>query len=158
EPDLGRFRAVCNAIVDGMDSGVWQEFAEPAVAAKAELAAIADGWLTDSPGDGIVGVVAGRADALRVDRTVLQNTLRILLHAGFPSASKLLSLAAVTLLREPGGLERFRVAGPVLATDELMRYESPVRVLARVCVSDTSVAGVPIRAGEVVTLLLGAAN
>jgi cytochrome P450 len=158
EPDLATFRPVADAITDGMDAGVWPQLAGPATAAKGELAALADGWLADTPPTGIVGHLARRADTCGIERSVLANTVRVALHAGFTSAAKLLSLGAWTLLSRPEGLSRFTAADPTAATDELVRFTSPVRAVARVCLVDTPLAGTTVRAGEVVTLLLGAAN
>ncbi|MGW6390490.1 cytochrome P450 [Streptomyces sp. NPDC055103] len=49
-------------------------------------------------------------------------------------------------------------ATPASAVDELIRYDAPVQADARVCVADTELGGVTIRAGDPVTLFLGAAN
>jgi cytochrome P450 len=44
------------------------------------------------------------------------------------------------------------------AIEETLRIESPVQFIARLAVEDTSVGGVPIPAGSILLLLLGAAN
>jgi cytochrome P450 len=66
--------------------------------------------------------------------------------------------SAVTLLSQPGALNRMAADDPGLAVEELVRYESPVRAVTRVCVVDTAIGGRPVRAGDAVTVLLGAAN
>lgn len=160
-PELSWFGPVADAIVDGMDAGVWPELGAPAVAARTEISKLTDGWLNapaSSPGAGVVAFVAAQADRRGVDRAVLANTLRVLLHAGYTSASKILSLGAVTLLGEPGALSRVAACDLSLAVEELVRYESPVRALARVCLADTDLAGRRLRTGDVVTVLVGAAN
>lgn len=157
EPDPEWLVPVSDAIVDGMDAGVWPELAEPAMTARAELAAYTERWLADPPQRGLIGFVAPRAAESGVDRAVLSNTFRVLLHAGYTSASKLLGLAAVTLL-ESGALAAFRAVNAAVATEELVRYESPVQAVARACVADTELGGVTMRAGQVVTVLVGAAN
>ncbi len=53
------------------------------------------------------------------------------------------------------------VADPSLipnAVEELLRWESPVMMVARIATRDTELSGCPIRKGELVTALLGAAN
>ncbi|WP_175439194.1 cytochrome P450 [Streptomyces vilmorinianum] len=157
-PDQAWFAPVSRTVVDGMDAGLWPEKHEPAVTARAELAAYAGGWLADPPKEGLIAYVAEHAEASGVDPTVLRNSLRTVLHAGYESASRLLGNAAAALLTSPGGLTAFRAAPVSPAVDELIRYDAPVQADARVCVTDTELAGVTIRAGDPVTLLLGAAN
>ncbi|GAA4934895.1 cytochrome P450 [Streptomyces coeruleoprunus] len=157
-PDLAWFVPMSRTVVDGMDAGLWPEKHEPAVAARAELADYAGGWLADPPENGLIGYVAAHADDSGVDPAVLRNSLRAVLHAGYESASRLLGNAAAALLTTPGAPAAFRDAGPATAVDELIRYDAPVQADARVCVDDTELGGVTIKAGDPVTLLLGAAN
>ncbi|MER8048193.1 cytochrome P450 [Streptomyces sp. NPDC094032] len=157
-PDLDWFVPMSRTVVDGMDAGLWPEKHEPAVAARAELAAYAGGWLADPPPTGLIAHVAAHAESSGVDPAVLRNSLRAVLHAGYESASRLLGNAAAALLTTPGALAAFRAAGPSTAVDELVRYDAPVQADARVCVADTELGGVTIKAGDPVTLLLGAAN
>lgn len=158
EPDLGWFRPVADAIVDGMDAGVWPELAEPAMLARAELSALTSCWLVNPPESGVVALAAAQAASRGVDRTVLDNTLRVLVHAGYTSASKILSLGAISLLRQPGALSQLTVEDPGPAVEELVRYEAPVRAITRVCVADTVIGGHQVRPGDAVTVLVGAAN
>jgi cytochrome P450 len=158
EPDLAWFRPVADAIVDGMDAGVWPELGEPAMSARAAMSALTNGWLTGPAGNGVVAFAAARAASRGVDAAVLDNTFRVLVHAGYTSASKILSLGAVTLLSRPGALNRMAADDPGPAVEELVRYESPVRAVTRVCIADTEIGGHRVRAGDAVTVLLGAAN
>ena len=157
-PDVPWFRALATAIVDGMDSGVWPERHEPAMAARAELAALADGWLSDPRPAGVLALMADAGARGEVPRQVVANSLRVLLHAGYASAAKLLGLAAAALLDSPAGLAGFLAAEPGPAVEELLRFTSPVQAMGRVCVQDVTLGGTVVRAGEPVTLLLGAAN
>lgn len=157
-PEPRWFVPLANAISDGMDGHLWSDRLAPATAARTELAALAGRWLADPGSDGIVGFVARHAEGYGVDAALTATTLRVALHAGYTSASKLLSLSAVALLGAGGGLAAFRAAGNNTAVEELSRYTSLVQGVARACVQDTVLAGVTLRAGEAVTLLLGAAN
>ena len=161
-PDLAWFRPISAAVVDAMDAGLRPETHEPGLAARAELAALADGWLADPPDlGGIVGYLVtgvGRLDRATVDRAVLDNSLRAVLHAGFESVSRLLSHSLVALLDAPDGMARFRSADPHLAVDELVRHTSPVQADARVCLADTTVGQATVHQGQAVTVLIGAAN
>ncbi|MFB7511945.1 MULTISPECIES: cytochrome P450 [unclassified Streptomyces] len=156
-PELDWFVPMSRTVVDGMDAGLWPEKHEPAVAARARLAEYAGGWLADPPKDGLIAHVAAHAADSGVEETVLRNSLRAVLHAGYESASRLLGNAAAALLTTPGAPAAFG-ATPAAAVDELIRYDAPVQADARVCVTDTALGGVTLRAGEPVTLLLGAAN
>ncbi|WP_309050960.1 cytochrome P450 [Streptomyces sp.] len=156
-PALDWFVPMSRTVVDGMDAGLWPEKHEPAVEARAQLAAYAGGWLADPPESGLIAHVAAHAADSGVAETVLRNSLRAVLHAGYESASRLLGNAAAALLTTPGALDAFR-ATPGPAVDELIRYDAPVQGDARVCVTDTELGGVTIGAGDPVTLLLGAAN
>ncbi|MFC9974427.1 cytochrome P450 [Spirillospora sp. NPDC127200] len=158
EPDPDWFLPVAEAIAAGMDAGVWPERHAPAMAARAELSALTDGWLADPPDGGIVRSLADAVAAGEVERSVVANTLRVLLHAGYTSASKLLALAVIALMEAPGGLAAFAAAPPARAVEELVRFTSPVQAMARVCVADAEIGGRRVRAGQDVTLLLGAAN
>lgn len=157
-PPLDWFVPMSRTVVDGMDAGLWPERHEPAVAARAELAAYAGGWLADPPEHGLIAYVAAHADGSGVDPAVLRNSLRAVLHAGYESASRLLGNAAAALLTTPGAPAAFRAAGAATAVDELIRFDAPVQADARVCVADTVLGGVTLKAGDPVTLLLGAAN
>lgn len=158
EPDLAWFKPVADAIVDGMDAGLWPELAGPAMSARAELSAFTGGWLATPPGDGVVAFAAAQAASRGVDRTVLDNTLRVLVHAGYTSASKILILGTTALLARPGALERLAAQDPGPAVEELIRHESPVRAVTRVCVADTVIGEHRLRPGDAVTALIGAAN
>jgi cytochrome P450 len=158
QPEPRWFVPLANAISDGMDGHLWPDQLPPATAARTELAALAGRWLADPPPDGIVGFVARHAGEYGVDAALTATTLRVALHAGYTSASKLLSLSAVALLGAPDGLAAFGAAQTYPAVEELTRYTSLVQGVARACVKDTELAGVTVRAGDVVTLLLGAAN
>lgn len=157
-PDPEWFLPASQAIVDGMDAGVWPETYEPAVAARARLAELAESWLADPPDTGLAGYVAAHGPDSGIDRPVLLNTLRAVLHAGFESAGRLLAGALVTLATVPDALGRFAAAEPPAAIEELVRHTSPVQADGRACVEETSIGGTVIRRGQAVTMLLGAAN
>ncbi|MEU6073927.1 cytochrome P450 [Micromonospora sp. NPDC047074] len=163
-PEQAWFVPLANAISDGMDGHLFTDRLAPATAARAELAALTARWLADPGATGVVGFVAQRAGHYGVEAALTATTLRVALHAGYTSASKLLSLSAVALLgvsgasNLPGGLDAFRSADPNTAVEELTRYTSLVQGVARACVQDTELAGVTLRQGDAVTLLLGAAN
>lgn len=156
-PDTASFAGPSSAIVDSMDYALRPETATPGRRARAELAELTGGWLAHPTRDGMIAFLAAHRDD-RVDEGVLRNSLRVVLHSGYESASRLLGNALLACLDEPGTLERFADGVPDAALQELVRLAGPVQAEARGCVADTELAGRPIRAGETVTVLLGAAN
>jgi len=159
--DLAWFLPVSQAIVDGMDAGIWPEKGPPAIAARAELAELTAGWLTNAAkgaADGLVGYVAANAADSGIPRPVLLNTLRAVLHAGFESAGRLLGNGMVALLRDPGALTRLAHGDLSLAVEELIRFDAPVQADARACVLETRIGEQVMAPGDPVTMLLGAAN
>ena len=66
----------------------------------------------------------------------------------------------LALLRNPDQLELLRGRPELMpsAVEELLRYDSPVRLTIRTALQDTIVAGEMVRAGEQVLAMLHAAN
>ena len=84
----------------------------------------------------------------------------LLLIAGNETTTNLIGNGMLALLRHPDQLSVLR-DDPSLtpaAVDELLRFDSPVQSDFRAAVEDCEVDGVPIRGGENIILLLGAAN
>jgi len=158
-PDNAWMSGLSRVVGAGMDAGLWPERGAPVREAQESFAALVDDWLADPPGGGIVGTLAKRANDSGVDPAVLANTVRGLLFSGYSSGAKLLALIGVAALhRRAFGLAEFAAAEPGAAIDELVRYCSPIHAVARACLADTTIGDTPVRAGQAVTLLLGAAN
>ena len=84
----------------------------------------------------------------------------MLLFAGHETTVNLISAGALLLLENPDQLTLFR-ARPNLtdaAVDEFLRLHSPIQATTRIAYADVTIGDQPIRRGESVTLLLGAAN
>ena len=64
------------------------------------------------------------------------------------------------LLQSPEALGRLRAQPELMpsAIEELLRYDSPAQLSARLAIDDFEIAGTRIEAGELVYLALGAAN
>jgi len=84
----------------------------------------------------------------------------LLLAAGHETTTSLLGNAVLALLRHPD--ERRRLVGdPSLmrrAVEEVLRYDSPIQATDRVATADCEIGGHAIRKGQLVGLILGAAN
>lgn len=88
-------------------------------------------------------------------------TAALLLLAGHETTSNLVSAGIHALLDHPDEADRWRSDTPSVqatAVDELLRFVSPVQFTLRVVLEPMNVGGVDIGAGELLALLLGAAN
>jgi cytochrome P450 len=111
------------------------------------------------------GDLAGRlvAESVRTGKLTPEQAaalLHVLLIGGFDTTKQMIAVGTLVLLEHPDQLALLR-ADPGLwrmAIQELLRFISVAQVERRACVEDTEVCGQPIRAGEGVLVLLGAAN
>ena len=158
-PDGPRFEALSHDIVASMDGGLDPARIEPGRAAREELREMVAGWMSRGVPDGLLAHLAAGRESYRLPDEVVANSVRAVLHAGYESASRLLGNAVHTMLHRPEVVPLLRDPD-VLSTaiEEFVRYDPPVQADARACVADTVLAGQPVRRGDVVVLLLGAAN
>lgn len=127
-----------------------------------------DDWLGDhldrlrrEPGDNLLSeLVAVRDEGHGLSETELKATAGLVLAAGFETTVNLLGNGIALLHDHPD--ERARVvADPGLwpnVVEEALRLDPPVLLTGRVAVRDTELAGLPVRAGSMVTAMLGGAN
>jgi cytochrome P450 len=84
----------------------------------------------------------------------------LLLIAGNETTTNLIGNGLLALLRHPDQLRKLQ-ADPSLipnAVEELLRYDGPVQFTTRVAKTDLTLGGQAVRAGQMVFLMLGAAN
>jgi cytochrome P450 len=120
--------------------------------------------LRRSPGDDLMSELirtaeSGDADT-RLDERELQSVAGLVLAAGFETTVNLLSNGIRMLLDAPEH-RRTLPQSPQLwpnAVEEILRLDSPVQLTAREAGTDTEVAGVAIRRGEMVVIGLAGAN
>ena len=117
--------------------------------------------LRRNPGDNLLSqLVAVRDEGQGLDESELKATAGLVLAAGFETTVNLLGNGIALLHDHPD--ERARVvADPGLWTnvvEETLRLDPPVLLTGRMASRDTELAGQPIRAGSMVTALLGGAN
>ncbi len=127
-----------------------------------------DAWLGDhldalrrEPGDDLLSqLVAVRDEGQGLSDSELKSTAGLVLAAGFETTVNLLGNGIALLHDHPD--ERARVvADPSLWTnvvEEALRLDPPVLLTGRTAVRDTELVGQPVRAGAMVTALLGGAN
>jgi cytochrome P450 len=110
--------------------------------------------------DLLTGLIAAEQDGDKLDEQELLDILALLLVAGHETTVNLIGNGTLALLRNPAQLALLRdhpEQAPA-ATEELLRYDSPVQFVSRMALADTEVAGASVLAGEIVSMILGAAN
>jgi pimeloyl-[acyl-carrier protein] synthase len=113
------------------------------------------------PQDDLVSALVAveeQGDAL--NEPELLSLCMLLLGAGNETTTNLIANAVLALLRHPD--ERRRLLGDAslmgTAIEEFLRFDSPIQVTDRVATQDCQIDGRHIRKGELVGLVLGAAN
>jgi cytochrome P450 len=132
--------------------------ADPAAAAIRDYLA---GLLDErrrTPADDLITALAQAqaADDRLTDDEVLANAA-LLFAAGFETTTNLLANGLFALLANPGQVDAL-AADPAAAVEELLRFDSPVQIVARVVVDPVELAGVTVPEGSRVVAYLGAGN
>jgi cytochrome P450 len=113
------------------------------------------------PGDDLVSaLIAAHEQGRRLTEDEVFGLCAFLFVAGLETSRGLIGNAVLALLRQPDQLGRYR-AEPAIrdaAIEELLRYDSPSPVTVRAALTDVELGGETIRRGDLVVLLLGAAN
>ena len=144
--------------------GVDPDALMPALDAIAEFREYVETLLAEHRGadhrSGLLTALLGAGDEQRLSADELTATFVILLFAGHETTTGLLTNGMIELLRHPGQW-RALCADPGLAgqaTEELLRFVSPVQWTWRVVARPYEVAGTVLPTGTTVGLLLAAAN
>ena len=114
----------------------------------------------DPQDDIISALVHAEEEGDTLNEQEMLDMLRLLLIAGNETTTNLIGNGMLALLRHPDQLSALRDDPSLMpaAINELLRFDSPVQSDFRAAVEDCEVHGVPIRRGENIILLLGAAN
>ncbi|WP_220506603.1 cytochrome P450 [Amycolatopsis dendrobii] len=156
-PGGEEFERYSNAIVRSMDAGLDPSRAEAGNEARAQLSELVAGWLASENQTGFVAAARRARPGISAD--LLANSLRAVLHAGYESSSRLLGAALLRLARRPGLLDLLSgLDGADDLADELVRLDGSVQADGRMCVADGELGGQRVRRGDVVIVLLAAAN
>ena len=114
-----------------------------------------------NPGDDLTTALlaAREADDALSDEEALAN-IGLLFVAGHETTANLIGNGLLALHRHPDQLARLRADTSLMvnAVEELLRYDSPVQLTGRRALVDHEILGHPVRRGEQVIALLGAAN
>jgi pimeloyl-[acyl-carrier protein] synthase len=113
------------------------------------------------PTEGLVNsMVRAQVDGVRLTEEEMVANLILTMIGGQETSTNLISSALLTLLRHPAQL-RMLLDDPSLvpmASEELLRYESPIQHTARVAHEDFLLGGKIIRRGQSVVAVLAAGN
>ena len=174
-------RVICDIL--GMDAGdfdqakAWSEAAACVVEPLASRAARASGAQAVAeltaflrtqvaqrrarPGDSVLDrmIAAQREDPAFDDDELLANLI-LLFIAGHETTTNLLGNGLLTLLRHPQQLARLQREPALLpqAVDEMLRFESPTNMVARITREPWTLGDLVVPAGEVLYCMVGAAN
>ncbi|MBL8343451.1 MAG: cytochrome P450 [Rubrivivax sp.] len=174
-------RVICDLL--GIDEGdfeqakAWSDAAASVVEPVATRAARAEGaqavaaltaFLREQvarrrarPGDSVLDrMIAAQRDDPRFDDDELLANLILLFIAGHETTTNLLGNGLLALLRHPPELARLRREPALMpqAIDEMLRYESPINMVARITREPWLIDDLTVPAGEVMYCMIGAAN
>jgi cytochrome P450 len=113
------------------------------------------------PDDSILSaLIAAEEEGDRLSSGEVVSTALLLLIAGFETTVNLIGNGTTALLGDPDNWDRLR-RDPALvpaAVEEMLRYDSPVQLTARIATEDVEVGGRVIAAGKPVIAFIGGAN
>jgi cytochrome P450 len=113
------------------------------------------------PEDDLLSALVAAEDAGdRLTERELLSTCTLLLVAGHETTVNLIANGTLALLRHPDELRRLRDDPSIARTavDELLRFDPPVQLTARVALEDMEIGGHTLAKGTSAILLLGSAN
>ncbi|MEX1297014.1 MAG: cytochrome P450 [Candidatus Limnocylindrales bacterium] len=114
-----------------------------------------------NPGDDLISALVEAEEAGdRLDEAELISMCSTLLIAGHETTRNLIANGMYLLLSRPDDLSRLRADDSLLASaiEEMLRYESPIQRGWRRVAEDTELHDRQLREGDLVYLMLGAAN
>jgi cytochrome P450 len=113
------------------------------------------------PGDDLMsGLIAVEESGDQLTEPEIVSTCVLLLVAGHETTVNLIANAILALLRHPSQWAALSADASQAAAviEETLRYDPPVQMIARIAAEDTTIAGVEVTAGNVMMLLLAAAQ
>ncbi|MGW2020386.1 cytochrome P450 [Streptomyces sp. NPDC001927] len=115
----------------------------------------------EAPGDDLISELArAEQEGDRLSEWELAMLLMNLLAAGFGATAALIGNQVYNLLSHPAQFAWLRENPDRVpaAVEELLRYDSTLAMVTRTALEDADVAGIPVRAGEYVAVMMAAAN
>ena len=154
-----QLRSWSQAIVRMYEVAPSQAVVDAAVGAARDFAdavrAVAEDRARSPRDDLISDLVAARDGAARLTEDEVVASAVLLLNAGHEASVNVFGNGLVAMLQR--GLHPDEDAVD-LCVEEMLRYDSALQLFERTATSDVEVGGVPVREGQKVAALLGAAN
>ena len=112
------------------------------------------------PQDDLLSVLAGGEQQGSLSRDEVLGNVLLLLVAGHQTTINLICNGTLALIRHPDCWEQLKQDAALVgrATEEILRYDAPVKRAPRIAAEDIERQGKTIRKGERVLLVLSAAN
>jgi cytochrome P450 len=117
--------------------------------------------LRRNPGDDLMSQLATLTDdGDSLTDVELRATALLVTGAGFETTVNLIGNGVMALLTHPDQLAVLRDDSSLWdnATDEVLRWDSPVQNTVRFALQDTEVCGLPVRKGSIINMMVGGAN
>ncbi len=110
--------------------------------------------------DLISNLIAVRDQGGKLSQDELLAFCAMLFSVGQETTENLIGNGVLALLSHPDQMEKLKREPTIIksAVEELLRYDSPVQIIARIAIEDVEIRGKTISAGARVHLCLGAAN
>ena len=111
--------------------------------------------------EGLIGAMMNaEVEGTRLTEEEIIANLIVTMVGGQETTTNLIGNGILTLLRNPGELERLRSDSSLIpsAVEELLRYESPSQHTARLAPADVELGGKKIRKRQAVIAVMGAGN
>src|SRR5688500_3812767 len=115
----------------------------------------------ENPQDDLLSILLGaEIEGHRLTQFQISSFFMLLQNAGSETTRNLITTGTLALLEHPDQLAKLQADLTLMPTaiEELLRYVTPVMYFSRQAVTDTEIAGVPIREGERVMLSYPSAN
>ena len=110
--------------------------------------------------DLLSAMIAAEEERHRLTADELYETCELLLIAGHETTTNLIGNGLLALLQHPDQFDLLRREPERIehATEELLRYDSPVQATTRIVTEDMTFGGKAVKAGQQLALIIGAAN
>ncbi len=162
--DLRQFREWSNALSAAIDQnrtpGVYEQASQATLALSAYFREILKERRQCPQDDLMSRLIAAEERGGHLSEDEIISTCILLLGAGQETTVDLIGNSVLALLRHPEQWELLRSQPTLIssAIEELLRYESPVQMTARLALEDVEIGGHLIRRGAKVTMVLASAN
>jgi len=142
----------------------------PELMAQGDRSATAfEGYLRDliarrraDPSDDLMSaLITAEEQGANLNDDQIVSMTETLFAAGHATTRSLIGLGLLALVRNPGELERLRSRPDLIvhAVEEMLRYDPPTQAPSpQVAIEDVEIGGKTIRKGQMVSVLIGAAN